>query len=224
MSSQQKIFTKLIVLLIGILCTNITFAQTLLYKETTSGRDSNIETVINRVENGYLVKVINSNKDEMTYYTNASFSVLKWKYDNPENGTDISAGRSGNTISITGQFESRKYEEKLMIDHLPWYQDWGLGLKAFIASDKNSTCFWFINLHDLKKTKFEACKKKIEIIEVNGQEIESVYVKISLTGWMKVLWSGAMWFRKSDGTYVYSKMKEQGPTGPITIRQLIKEE
>ena len=221
MSTQQKILTKLIILLLCIICTNIAYAQTLLYKESTSEKDFIREIAIRKLENGYLVKTTTVNKDEMTYNTDASFSVLKWKYYNHENGTDISAERLENEIYITGQLNNKKYEKKLKIENLPWYQEWGLGLKSFIVSDKNSTSFLSLSQNNLKIYKFEAKRDKIEIINVNGKESESVYVKITFTGWMKIFGHQDKWFRKSDGTYIYGK--EGGLTEPPTTIQLIEE-
>ena len=175
------------------------------------------------MENGYLIKTTTANRDEMTYYTDPFFSTLKWKYYNPESGTDISAERLENTIHITGQFKNKKYEEKIKIDNLPWYQDkdWGLGLKSFINSDKDSTLFWSIDQNSFRIAKFEAKKEKPEIIDINGQKTESIHVKLSLAGWMKVFWGGGeMWFRKSDGRLVLEKMN---PDDPNEITQLIEE-
>ncbi len=225
MSTQQKIVTFLAMILFsGIGGAHITFGQALLYRETTEGKDFTREMTIDTLENGYLIKTTTVERDEMTYYTDPSFSFLKWEYHNPENGTDISAERLGNTIFITGQFKNEKYEGKLRIDDLPWYQDpsWGIGLRAFVNSDKNSTCFWAMNPNNLRIYKFEAKKEGIETIEVNGRGIESVYVRVTMAGWMKVMWHGDIWFRKSDGTYVFSKIGK-GPRAPVTTVQLIRE-
>ena len=130
---------------------------------------------------------------------------LKWNYEDPANGTDIFAERIGNSISITGQYKNEEYEDQLEVDNDPWYQDWGLGLQAFITSDNATTTFWSMSSNDLKKiTKFEVYKEKIEKLQINGEKIETVYVKISLPGALKLFWSGDMWFRKSDGTSVIS--------------------
>lgn len=223
MSTHQKVFTLFtVMLLLGIGGTSTTYAQTLSYHVTEPGKEHNEEIDIIKSKNGYLVKRITVGRSEMTYHTDPSFSVFSWKYSNLKNGTDISAIRSENMISIAGQLKNEKYEKEFKIDDLPWYQEWGLGLKAFIQSDKNSTRYWSIDPNKLRIATFEAKKKKIEIIKNNGEEIESIYVKISLTGFLKLFWSADMWFRRSDGTHVYSRMK-RGPVGPIMTVQLIKE-
>ena len=96
--------------------------------------------MINKLTNECIVKLTYPNyKIEHTFHTDSSFSVLKWEFYNLEKGSDISAERRGNRISITGQFNNKEYEKEFKIDDLPWYQSWGLGLKAFINSDNKST-------------------------------------------------------------------------------------
>ncbi len=222
MLTQQKFFAIVSTFIFSVLFSSVSFAETLIYKVTTSGKESISETIITKADNGYVVKMKNdSNKDEHICDTDLSFSLIKWKYNKPENGTDISADRSGNTISITGQFKNKKYEEKSKINELPWYQAWGLGLKAFINSDKDKTYFWSIDPNSLRIAKFEAKKMRMEKIQVSGKEIESVYVTLNLTGFLKAFWSGGeMWFRKSDGRFVYQKMN---PEEPQDNMQLISE-
>jgi hypothetical protein len=223
MTAKQKIFSILIILLIGSMCTKITFAQTLLYKITTSNKEFNRKTVITKLDNGYLIKTSNLlNKDESTYSTDLSFSIIQWNFHSSEKGANIFAKRMDNIIFVTGQIKDKQINEKIEIDNLPWYQEWGWGLRAHIISNKEPIRFWTLNSNFQQIAKFEAKKEKPETIELNGQKIESVYVKIRLTGVMKLLWSGDMWFRKSDGVFLYSKMKD-GSTGPITIMQLINE-
>ena len=89
-------------------------------------------------------------------------------------------------------------------------------------TNKETIHFWTLDSNFHQVVKFEAKKEKSETIELNNQKIESVYVRLRLTGIKKLLWSGDMWFRKTDGVFLSSKMKN-GPTGPITVMQLIDE-
>ena len=59
------------------------------------------------------------------------------------------------------------------------------------------------------------------MIDMNGQQKESMRVKLSLVGWIKMFWSGGnMWFREADGSLLYSKMD---PDEPQEYIQLIEE-
>lgn len=224
MSTQKKIITQLIIFLLCILYTNIAYTQTLIYKTIDSGKEFIIEIIVNKFDDGFLIKTTDSYKNEMTYNSDPLFSILKWEYYNSEKGIDISAKRSENTILLTGRRKNKKYEKKYKIGKLPWYQDWkwGLELKTFINSDKNSICFSTIDPDRLWTGRLEVKKEKIEMIELNGKMIETVHAKISIKGWKKIFWSGGdMWFRKSDGTFIFGKMDPGDPQATI---QLIKEE
>jgi hypothetical protein len=127
------------------------------------------------------MKMINPNREGMLCQTDPSFEVLQWEYRNSETGTDIIAERSGDVIYITGRHRNKKYKKKFRIDSEPWFQSLGLGLKAFAVSDEDSICFWLIDPCALKPAKFEATKEKTEKPDVDGQETESIYIKLSLT-------------------------------------------
>jgi hypothetical protein len=74
-----------------------------LYRSIRAGQEYGIKHEIIKTENGYLIKTTNSlNKTEHTYRTDPLYSLLKWSVFNPEEGTDFSAVRSENTISLTG--------------------------------------------------------------------------------------------------------------------------
>ncbi len=219
---QLNFFITYFPLILSALSIGAVFAATLIYKETTSEKDFNREIEVGKTDNGYLVKTVYGTKDEMTIYTDPSFSVVKLKCYNPDNGTDITAERYGNAISVSGRFNNKRHDDKLKIDDLPWCQEVSLGLKSFIVSDKKTTQFWLMNPENFKATKFELNKEKTETIDVGDQKIESVHVKMTFTGFMKPFWSGNMWFRKSDGTYIFSKFTT-GPGKPVTTTSLLEE-
>jgi hypothetical protein len=221
MHLRKKSVILVLAVIFCIICAGSVFAQTLVYKNIISGKEFNSESVTTKADNGYAVKITNSsNKTESIFNTDTAFSNLKWKCTNPEEGTDFVAERSGNVIMLSGSFKNKKVEEKYKIDEIAWYQDWGLGLKSFINSDKDSTLFWSIDPNKLRIAKFEAKKEKTEKVPVNGQDIETVYVKANLTGFLKLFWSGEMWFKKTNGTAVIYKMN---PKDPKDISQLLEE-
>ncbi len=222
---KQKFFITFVSSALCVFFSGILYAETLMYKETTSGNDIDIKITINKLENEYLVKTSSVvNNDEMIYNTDLSLSVIRWKYYKPDNGTDVILARSGKSISIMGRHKNKKIENKIEVDDLPWYEACflGMGFKDFIASEKNTIDFLAMNPEDLKIYKYELKKERTETIEINGQKVESVYAKISLTGFLKLFWSGEMWFRKSDGVFILSKMTK-GPGAPVSTMKLIEE-
>ncbi len=169
MNAKQKKCSILVFLLIGLLCTKAGYAETLLYKITASDKESDRKTVISKVENGYLVKSSNSlNKDESTFRTDLSFSILEWNLRSPGRGINVSAKRMNNIISVTGQIRDKQINEKFEIDSLPWYQEWGWGLRTHIISEKDTLPFWSLNSNFQQIAKFEAKKEKPEMFDLNG--------------------------------------------------------
>jgi hypothetical protein len=225
MSQQQKSIISLIILFFSIISGNIIYGQTLLYKETSADKDFTREISVTKSDSGYLIEIKNADNDEMTYDTDPSFSVIKWRFRNPDNGTDISAERTGEFVSVTGSVKNKEFNEKLEIGDLPWYQEWGygwgLGLSGFIFSDEKTKYFWRINPGNLSSNKYEARKETFDTLDIDGKKAECVIVKINMTGLFKFVWNGKLWFRKSDGMYVYSKMTKPAQ-GNFTTVQLIE--
>ena len=208
MSARQKIsIAAALVFILGIGGEKAVFGKTYFYKESTSGNELTIEVEINKSINGYEIKSTDSNKDGTTIQTDQAFSTLKYDANYAGHGTS-SAERSGNRIllSIHPKDETDIIKKELKISNLPWFQDWGLQLKPFILSDNKSTKFWTIRSGKWEAVKFEVEKENIEVIEINDESVEAIHAKISFTGLKKMLWSGDIWFRKSDGVHLLSKM------------------
>lgn len=200
---------------------NAILAKTLVYKETTGSKSHTNEITISSASDGYLIKTTNI-KETTEHNIDSKFALLMWKYKTTEKETDINSKRVGNVIYTKGMFEGEQIEKELKVDKYPWYQEWGLSLESFITSDKKSTYFWSINPDNLAITKFIATKEKTETIKVNGEKVETIYVKITFPGLLSLVWHGDFWFRNSDGREVCSKLK-QSPFACQTVSELINE-
>jgi hypothetical protein len=225
MTLKQRFLFNLIIWSAAMVYAETICAQTFIYKINSGEKEYFRKVVISKSESNYLLKISNTfNRDERIYNTDSSFAVLNWNFRNSETGTDLTAKRIENTIVVTGQFGNKKIDEKFEIDGSPWCQEWSLMLRGFALSDKNAIRVWTIDsskFHDVHA--FHANKEKMETIEVAGRKIEALHVKVRLKGMMKYLWSGNIWFRKSDGAFLFSRMTSNGPTGPLTVVQLISE-
>jgi hypothetical protein len=137
--------------------------------------------------------------------------------------TDITLERSGNIITVTGIFNNEKIETTIKINELPWHQELNTGFSGFIISDKESALFWMVDGSSMKKAfGFKLEKNKIETIELNGRNTESVKTWLGPSSKiLKLIWEGGtIWFRKSDGISVRRIMN---PKKPDDISQLIEE-
>lgn len=71
--------------------------------------------------------------------------------------------------------------------------------------------------------KFKAVKLGEEKIEVMGEKIDAIHIKITLAGLLEAFFTGNYWFRKTDGRTVIEEIP-QGPEALLTRSELIKEE
>ena len=143
MKIQQKILAVVLIILLNLGVLGATSAETLTYKAARSGKESFRKAKIEKTGKSYVITLTDSlNDTQNTFETDQSLSLLKWRSERSEEGTDITAVREGNRISITGMFKNEDYEKEFRINDSPWYQDWGLGLRFFINSDNDTTRFW----------------------------------------------------------------------------------
>lgn len=211
------LITGLMIIVFG----SVAYGETLSYKSTTGKQVEYEETVIFPSNGGYLLKT-GSESAGMVCYTDAKYNTLTWENRNEQNGMNIVVKRVENTLEAKGIYKGKPYEKKFKIDGEPWYQDWGLGLKAFVVSDQASAAFWSIEPNQLRVTKFKAVKGELMKIMVNGRETEALYVKVTLTGFAAVFWQAEFWFRPSDGRLLLTKMA-RGMGVPITTTELVEE-
>ncbi|MGE5604938.1 MAG: hypothetical protein ACM3YE_04510, partial [Bacteroidota bacterium] len=121
----------------------------------------------------------------------------KWEIDNKREGTCLTAQRSDNSIVIKGDFKGKKITKELKIDSRPWYQAWNLPFGRFVLAGRDQQEFWALRESDLKEFVMVVLREKEETIELNGQVVEAVKVKVTLNNWMSKFWKVHYWFRKS---------------------------
>ncbi len=99
-----------------------------------------------------------------------------------------------------------------------------MSLEPFARSNEKEFYFWSINPGDINMImKFKAVKLGEEKIDVKGEKIDSIHIKVTLTGLMEAFFTGNYWCRKTDGRTMLEELP-QGPGGLLTRFELIKEE
>lgn len=151
------------------------------------------------------------------------FTTQKWENNTKRQDTKLAAHRSGNTIKIQGTFKGKEIAKEFKIDNRPWFQAWNLSLGPFALSGKNRLEFWTVRNNDLKECTMVVLREKEETIKINSQAVETVKVKVTLTGWTSVFWSAHYWFRKSDGLYLRYEGANGPPGTPVTVVELVSE-
>lgn len=202
---------------------------TIVLKETT-GNDIVIHTFqIEPSGSNYLVKLTKKSEKQEIHVElelDSSFSTLKWKYNNPNKGIDISAFREDTKIFLSGTNKSKTINKKFDVGSLPWKQIFSFDLEGFIASGKNKMEFCALGAEGpgaMASAKFSATVQGNDRIVYQGEEVETTHLKISLTGIKSAFWKGDYWYRKSDNKFLRYQ-SGGGANSPSTITELISEE
>lgn len=215
---------KSLTILVILCCTLPASGLTLVYvEESSSDRVEHTFTFEENVD-GYLI-VVSSVKAGSPVITQAletdkGFSVLSWRYQDREAGTDITGIRRKSHISLSGRYRRRALERSFEVDSKPWYQLFPHGLEQMVVSRQQETLFYAIGVEGIGTMRigtFRAQRGKVEKIEWKGRPEHAVHVHISLTGFASIFWSGVYWHRPGDGRNLVSK-SDRGPgTQPIVV-------
>ena len=219
---------KIVLILVVTFMTAYLTGTSRVYEEKTGQQLTTHHFTIDTNPSGYSIKLVSETRGvrvRQTFQLDAHLNTLSWSFENPETKTKVNAGREGNNIYLTGIDENEPIKKTFEINHLPWNQTFNIGLERFALSPEQTMIFWSIGTSgpgNMKITRFKVKKKNIETITLNGQEVETVYVTMSLTGFLSLFWTGNYWYRKSDGTFLRYKGKNK-PGAPVTIMELISE-
>lgn len=191
---------RLIMIPIFILTSITAFGLTLKYRQNTISNDSFHSLNISSIEDGYHLTGISDINGYTDYILNPDYSTSKWKISNINKNIYLEGERNGNIIKLKGIFKGNPVDRIIEINSNPWIEQWEIGLESFILSGENQKLFWSINPDNLNQIgEFIAIKNGDEIIDLNGAKIDTIKVKVTLTGFIGNFFHFDFNFRKSDG-------------------------
>lgn len=192
-----------------------------IYKETTGKTSITSKwSVISRDE-GYSIIAESPNEYHHVLCTQ-DHATISWEFKNTGLGTELLAKRDGNRLIVNGRFKKKEINTEYKIDHLPWFEFIEVALSGFVQSEEEKIEFWIIQPNNLKLYQMVAIKQKTETLNLNGQDVEALRIKVTLPGFSSLFWSAQYWFRKSDGVYLRYEGVRGGPGTPKTRVELIK--
>jgi len=195
------------------------------YKETTGKTSIISEWRVISQDGGYLVTIEGPVEGPIEYHRalcNEDFATISWEYKNTEAKTEVLAKREGNRILVNGKLKDKQISKVYEINDLPWFEIAEVSLSRFAQAGEEKVEFWSLRPTDLKLYKMVAIRQDTEIIKENGQDVETVQIKVTVPGFASLFWSVKYWFRKSDGVYIRYEGVRGGPGTPKTIVELIK--
>ncbi len=198
-----------------------TYATLLDYRESTKGTVNNTVTEITKLDQGYVITATGK-MGLLQAFTAKDFNAyaLDW-HQNDDNFLKVTTGSS--VMIFAGKYKGVQVNKKVAIEDLPWYPNLYL-LKGFVMSEKTSHLFIMTMLNDQSIMTLKAIREKRETVSVNGMDIDSIKIRVTIPDWRSAFWNSYYWFRASDGVLVKSKETRGPPGTPETILELIKEE
>jgi hypothetical protein len=164
---------------------------------------------------GETLRLQTRQQEELTQTRLSSdLSTLSWKILNPQNRTDLTVNRAGDTLAMQGVFAGEVINKEVQIDAAPWYQALSVSLRQFIAPGQDSIQFWTIRPDTLDVHRLQAVRQENTFLKIGHDSIPSILLKIQPFGWRASLWSAQYWLRENDGVFIRYQSRSKVPGAP----------
>ena len=130
-------------------------------------------------------------------------------------GATYSCKRTGGSLELVTKMGDREIVKNYNVGRSAWVQEFGFGLRPFMASGAGSLKFYIINPKDLSMHKLVAKKEGLESITIGDKAFKVEKVKITLTGLKSLFWTAYAWFDTESGNMIMYK-GNRGPNTPTT--------
>lgn len=140
-----------------------------------------------------------------------------WLMTDPKAGTALHGERTGDVIHVTGRLKNNRVERDVKVDPAPWYQIFGPLVQYLLPDGLPQKDFWVVNPDDLSAHKMQARRAGTERITIRGAPVDCFKIHFSPAGALAPFWGADFWYRLSDGTYLSSRLPENGSITATTI-------
>jgi hypothetical protein len=202
---------------------------TLTYRETEGGAVTTHVIRVEAAEDGFGVELSSERPAgvvHQSFRVAGDLSTRAWTFSDPARGLELAAAVRGGRIVLSGSSKGKPVEKRFAADGPAWNQLFQMGLGPFVLSGRKDSSFRSIGTQgpgELKIGKMSVTRRGEEEIEINGQKVAAVRVRISLSGLLAIFWHGDYWYRRSDGLFLRYRGKNRSG-GPIAVSELIAEE
>lgn len=155
----------------------------------------------------------------------ADLATRSWTFSDPARQMELAAAIQGERIVLTGSSQGKKVDKRFDATGAPWNQLFQMGLGPFVMSGRKEMTFRSIGTQgpgELKIGKMSVTRRGEEEVEINGQKVAVIHVRISLSGLLSIFWRGDYWYRKSDGLFLRYRGKNRRG-GAIAVSELAEE-
>lgn len=203
-------------------------AEILEYQEKTGDQTTVHRFVIDKESDGFKIQLTSTFPDkvfEQVFYVDGSLKSTGWEFSNEKKNTKVSARLEDDMVVLTGIHEGKAISKKFKVRGEFWNQTFNFGLRDFSIGESDKIRFCAIGVEgpgEMKMGKFTVTKEGTEKTIVNGEEVETIRIKITLSGMLSVFWHGDYWYRQTDGRFIKYRGKN-APRQPVSESQLVQE-
>lgn len=178
------------------------------YLKTTGHEQINFDWRLMEEKPFKLETIIGSEVD--ITHMDDDLATVSWSVSDPDARTALNVVRSEDILIFSGQFNGEDIQRSVTINPAPWYQALSVSLREFNRSSEKMKKIWSIRPDTLDVHQLKIIREGDEIIQLGSDPCHTTRIKIQLTGFKSVFWSGQYWLRKEDGLFV----RYEGPSGP----------
>jgi hypothetical protein len=179
------------------------------YTETHGARSAIVEYKVTRGPDTVVVTSTGGWITDETHWTKSAGTIF-WHETEPAKGTDMTAERKGNTVTVSGRLKGAEVKKTVNLDDAPWYQLFGPGLVDLLPPGTARREFWVIDPSDLAPHKMLVRRVGAERVEIGGAQVDAFKIHFSPAGALAPFWGADFWYRPSDWLWLYSRLPEDG--------------
>jgi hypothetical protein len=195
----------------------------LVYRERTGDKVVRIEVWEERSPDGLILRSLMSNGDVYSIADDTSLATLSLAYANAAARTAYTATRRANTIRIEGIVKGKAVSRVVAIDSRPWYESVERSFQDLVISRSFPDLrFWTVLPAEGQVFLLNARREKTETVVVNGEEVETVRIRVNAIGLLSWFYWYNYWYRATDGTFLKSEGIRSGWGSPITAMELVE--
>lgn len=148
----------------------------------------------------------------------ADYETLEWFYSDRKRDISIHAVRDGDVVRVTGEKAGKAVSKSVRLETAAWFQFPEFSISRMLASPRESVTYSLFWPDRMTFYVMKASRAGGEKIMINGSQVDTIRVKVTLAGFGSIFWSSRYWFRSSDLVFVrYEGVNGLPGTNPTVL-------
>jgi hypothetical protein len=194
----------------------------LLYRETAGSRQITNLMSEQVLPGGYLMVSRLSDGDMHDVQLDAALATIRYHVTSPARRINYTVVRDGGTLLVEGILGGRPVSRRLAIDSRPWYESLERSAHDFVLGGaQGRLVYWVIQPWEANAYLLQARSEGREQLRVDGTLVDTLKIRVSPAGILRIFWSALYWFRADNGRFVRYEGVRGPPGTPKTIVEMI---